>query len=356
SKSGGTVETNNGLLEAKQAYAGQGLEFSGYSVAITQEGSKLDKIALSEGWLARFPMWDWVGGRTSVTSAVGLLPAALQGIDIDSFLQGAAACDQATRKAKLAENPAAQMAAMWWIATGGKGGTDLVILPYKDRLQLLAKYLQQLIMESLGKEKDLDGQLVNQGLAVFGNKGSTDQHSYVQQLLDGPPNVLVTFVEVLRDRSVSSIQVQEDITSGDYLIAFLQGTRRALTERGRNSITITIPEVSYYSLGVLIALFERTVGLYAQMINVNAYHQPAVEYGKKGANLVVTLQRQVLAYLRSKAGQAFSCEEIAAAIGQEEETELIFKILEHAAHNPDHRVKRHLVEPIYLSKYSISSK
>ena len=150
-------------------------------------------------------------------------------------------------------------------------------------------------MESLGKEKDLDGQLVNQGLAVFGNKGSTDQHSYVQQLLDGPPNVLVTFVEVLRDRSVSSIQVQEDITSGDYLIAFLQGTRRALTERGRNSITITIPEVSYYSLGVLIALFERTVGLYAQMINVNAYHQPAVEYGKKGANLVVTLQRQVLA-------------------------------------------------------------
>lgn len=353
SKSGGTVETNNCLLEVRQAYAQQqGLEFSGHCVAITQEGSSLDNIAVSEKWLARFPMWDWVGGRTSVTSAVGLLPAALQGFDIDSLLKGAADCDEATRKADYADNPAAQMAAMWWIATGGQGGTDLVILPYKDRLQLLAKYLQQLIMESLGKSEDLAGQVVHQGLAVFGNKGSTDQHSYVQQLLDGPPNILVTFVEVLKDRAGSSLKVGEDITSGDYLSAFLQGTKRALAERGRNSITLTIPEVNAYTVGVLIALFERTVGLYAQMININAYHQPGVESGKKGANLVITLQQQALAYLRSMSGKAYTAEEIARAIDQEAETELIFKILEHAAHNPDHGVKRQGAEPVYYSKYS----
>lgn len=353
SKSGSTVETRNSLLEVRQAYQQLGLSFPGHSVAVTQEGSALSKMASAEGWLAQFPMWDWVGGRTSETSAVGLLPAALQGFDIEGLLKGAAACDEATRKLSFADNPAAQMAAMWWLATGGQGGTDLVILPYKDRLQLLAKYLQQLIMESLGKAKDLAGRTVHQGISVFGNKGSTDQHSYVQQLLDGPSNVLVTFIEVLKDRLGPSVEVEENVTSGDYLSAFLQGTRRALSERGRNNLTITIPEVNAFTVGVLIALFERTVGLYANMININAYHQPAVEAGKKGAKLSITLQRQVLAFLRSNQGKSYTAAEIAQAIGQEGETELIFKILEHVSHNQDHGVKRQQELPIYCSKYSV---
>jgi len=353
SKSGGTVETRNGMLEVKKAYQDKGISFANHFVAVTQEGSALDGIAVQEGWLERFPMWDWVGGRTSEMSAVGLLPLALQGFDLDSMLKGAAACDEATRNPDLHNNPAALMALMWLLATSGQGGTDLVILPYKDRLQLFAKYLQQLVMESLGKEKDLAGQTVHQGIAVFGNKGSTDQHSYVQQLLDGPTNVLITFVEVLKDRSGPSLEVEKDVTSGDYLAAFLQGTRRALAERGKGSITITVPEVNAYCLGMLIALFERTVGLYANMVNINAYHQPAVESGKRGAQLTIDIQVAALAYLRSKPGQAFTAEEVAKGMGKESEIETIFKILEHAGSNPDHGVKRQEEVPIYNNKYSI---
>jgi len=353
SKSGGTIETRNGMLEVQKAFRDKGLSPAGHFVAVTQEGSALDKIALQEGWLGRFPMWDWVGGRTSETSAVGLLPAALQGFDIGSLLQGAAQCDEATRNLQLLENPAALLALAWYKASGGQGGTELVILPYKDRLALLTRYLQQLIMESLGKERDLDGRLVRQGLTVLGNKGSTDQHSYVQQLLDGPLNTLVTFVEVLRDRQGPATYVEEDVTSGDYLAAFLYGTRQALTEKGRGSITITVPEVNAYTIGALIALFERTVGLYAYLVNINAYHQPAVERGKKGAKKAIELQRAALAFLRSRPGQGFSAWEIACCIGREEETELIFKIMEHAAHNPDHGVKRQAAVPIYETKYFI---
>jgi hypothetical protein len=245
-------------------------------------------------WLARFPMWDWVGGRTSETSAVGLLPAALQGIDIDALLEGARLCDEATRRKEARANPSALMALMWYHATGGRGKKDMVILPYKNRLQLFPKYLQQLVMESLGKERDLDGKAVNQGIAVYGNKGSTDQHAYVQQLREGVNNFFVTFIEVLRDREGYSLHVDDGVTSGDYLNAFLQGTRRALFENGRESITITIERVDARSLGALIALYERAVGFYASFVNVNAYHQPSVETGKKAAGLVIQLQMEAL--------------------------------------------------------------
>src|SRR5207302_240487 len=132
------------------------------------------------GWLARFPMHDWVGGRTSIMSAVGLLPMALQGFVIDDFLRGAAMMDEHTRVDDVTGNASMLLALMWYHAGNGRGQKDMVILPYKDRLTLFSKYLQQLVMESLGKEHDLDGKVVNQGIAVYGNKGSTDQHAYVQ--------------------------------------------------------------------------------------------------------------------------------------------------------------------------------
>ena len=152
-------------------------------------------------------MYDWVGGRTSVMSAVGLVPAALQGFDIDRFLAGAAAMDaQHARSRARTQNAAMLLALMWHYAGNGRGEKDMVILPYKDRLMLFSKYLQQLVMESLGKEKDLDGNVVHQGIAVYGNKGSTDQHAYVQQLRDGVPNFFVTFIEVRKDRATRAVR------------------------------------------------------------------------------------------------------------------------------------------------------
>ncbi|HZV35087.1 MAG TPA: glucose-6-phosphate isomerase [Verrucomicrobiae bacterium] len=340
SKSGGTKETRNGMIEAQAAYERAGLKFNAHAVAVTGALSDLDKFATQNGWLKRFPMWDWVGGRTSELSAVGLLPAALQGFDIDSLLAGAKACDDITRQPGVKINPAAQLALMWYYIGNGKGSKNMVILPYKDRLELFSKYCQQLVMESLGKEKDLDGKVVNQGIAVFGNKGSTDQHSYVQQLREGILNFFVIFIQVLHDRKGKSIMVEPEVTSGDYLQGFLLGTRQALHENGRESITITIQEVSAFSVGVLIALFERTVGLYASLININAYHQPGVEAGKKAAATVIDLQRKVLNYLDEKRGHSLTSSQIASGIGAHDDYETVFKLCEHLAANPDHGVNK----------------
>lgn len=340
SKSGGTKETRNGMLEAKAAYEADGLNFAKHVVAVTGEGSELYKVATSGGWLKTFPMWDWVGGRTSELSAVGLLPAALQGLDIDGMLAGAKASDDATRVAKLTENPAAILAAMWFYIGNGKGEKDMVVLPYKDRLELFSKYLQQLIMESIGKELDLNGKVVNQGIAVYGNKGSTDQHAYIQQLREGLSNFFVTFIEVLRDRGSVSMQVEADVTSGDYLHGFFMGTRTALYEKDRESITLTIRDVSAFSVGVLIALYERAVGLYAQLVNINAYHQPGVEAGKKAAGQVIALQLKVRKFLQENNTQSFTAAQIAQAIGAGEQTESVFKICEHLSANPDRGLQR----------------
>jgi len=334
SKSGGTPETRNGMLEAQRAYEEADLDFGKHAIAVTGVGSKLDQVAESEGWLARFPMWDWVGGRTSETGPVGLIPAALQGLDIESFLAGAAAMDAVTRHEETLKNPAAVLSLMWYYATEGKGAKDMVILPYKDRLCLFSKYLQQLIMESLGKEFDLEGKEVNQGIAVYGNKGSTDQHAYVQQLREGVHNFFVTFIEVLKDREQAELEVEEGITAGDYLKGFLLGTRTALHENGRQSITISIQELNPFTLGMMIALYERAVGLYASLVGINAYHQPGVEAGKKAAATVLDLQKAAVACVKEAGDTALSAEAVAEKIGKTEQTETIYKILEHLAANP----------------------
>jgi len=351
SKSGGTAETRNGMLEVASAYRKAGLLFERHAAAITGVGSKLDETAKKDGWLARFPMWDWVGGRTSITSAVGLLPAALQGIDIMKLLGGASLCDGLTRNKTTAANPAAMLALAWYHATGGKGQKDMVILPYKDRLQLFSKYLQQLIMESLGKEKDVNGKIVNQGIAVYGNKGSTDQHAYVQQLRDGANNFFATFIEVLNDRETGSLEVDPGVVSGDYLNSFYLGTRNALFENNRESITITVRKVDAQTIGALIALYERAVGFYATLVDINAYHQPGVEAGKKMAGAIIRLQQDTLAFLRKNISDSFTAEETARAIGVEELVESIFKILEHASANKDHHVKRIESENVFEARY-----
>ena len=331
SKSGGTKETRNGMLETQGRFASLGIDFSLHAVAVTGHGSELDKTAVSQGWLKRFPMWDWVGGRTSIMSAVGLTPAALQGLDIDSFLAGAAAMDIKTRSRDTSANAAMLLALMWHFAGNGKGGKDMVILPYKDRLVLFSKYLQQLVMESLGKEKDLDGRVVNQGIAVYGNKGSTDQHAYVQQLREGVLNFFVTFIEVRKDRASRSADVEPGITSGDYLQGFLRGTRAALYEGGRDSLTLSIPEVNAYNVGALIALYERAVGFYASLVNINAYHQPGVEAGKKAATRVIELQHRVTEAL-SKTGSV-PVTAVQLASGLDADPEDAYHILCHLSAN-----------------------
>ncbi len=329
SKSGGTAETRNGMIETDAVFRARGLDFAKQAVAVTGEGSLLDKHAVAQGWIARFPMADWIGGRTSVMSAVGLLPAALLGLDIEAFLAGAAAMDEKTRVPDERANAAMRLALMWHHAGKGRGEKDMVILPYCDRLDLMSKYLQQLVMESLGEELDLDGNKVNQGLAVYGNKGSTDQHAYVQQLRDGLPNFFATFIEVRSTRTRDSIGVDETgATTGDYLQGFLRGTRRALAGNGRPSLTISIDALTPFSLGMLIALYERAVSFYASLVNVNAYHQPGVEAGKKAAGAFLDLLAKVRRHLAETGSAGYTAATMAATLG-ESDVEQVYHCLNH---------------------------
>ena len=353
SKSGGTKETRNGMLVAQAAYEKAGLKFGQHCIAVTMFGSDLDKYANENQWLERFPMWDWVGGRTSELSAVGLLPAALQGIDIEGLLAGGQIADTATRNKTVKANPAAQLALAWFASGNGKGSKNMVVLPYKDRLELFSKYLQQLVMESLGKEFDLDGKLVNQGLCVLGNKGSTDQHSYIQQLREGMNDFFATFIEVQKDQSGDPYFTEPSTTSGDFLQGFLLGTRSALAENDRESLTITVKDVDAKVVGLLIALFERAVGFYANLVNINAYHQPGVEAGKKAAGNILNIQRQIIEFLKSNLNQRFTVLEIADGIGRADEVETVFKISEHLSANPVRKIKKTSRVNVFEAQYKM---
>ena len=348
SKSGGTKETRNGMVEAEVHYRAARLDFARHAVAVTGVGSELDRHAEESGWLARFPMHDWVGGRTSVMSAVGLLPMALLGFEIDRFLAGAAAMDQLTRTDVVEQNAAMLLALMWFCAGDGRGAKDMVILPYKDRLALFSRYLQQLVMESLGKEKDREGKIVHQGIAVYGNKGSTDQHAYVQQLRDGVLNFFVTFIEVQKDRTGAPLQVEDDFTSGDYLHGFLRGTRKALFENKRESITIAMPDVSAFSVGALIALYERAVGFYGLLVNINAYNQPGVEAGKKAATELLQLQTKVREKLNRNPQTA---DQIARVLGADPES--VYHLLVHL-HANDPTVQSAVEKEVAADKFFLA--
>ncbi len=349
SKSGGTTETRNCMEEARAFYEARGLSFPKHAVSVSEAGSALDAMAAQEGWLARFYLWDWVGGRCSVTSAVGLLPLALAGVDIKAFLRGAADCDALTRRECVRENPAALLAQSWHHCSGGKGGSTMVVLPYKDALALFAKYLQQLVMESLGKEEDVQGKPVYQGLAVLGNKGSSDQHSYMQQIISSGEGSFVTLVEVLQDRAGASPVVGEESSSGDFLQALMLGTKKALEAKGRKTLLLTIPAVNPYYVGLLIALFERAVGLYASLIGINAYDQPAVEQGKRAAKGLIDLKNRVRAQLSQRDGGFMNAAALAAELGAEAED--VFRLLRHLAAN-DPQMQMREKAPIWESEFA----
>jgi glucose-6-phosphate isomerase len=272
SKSGGTTETMVALRVVEAHFATAGVCFSDHAIAITTPDSPLADMA--KDWRTTLHTWDWVGGRTSITSAVGLAPMHLCGIDTEAFLSGAKAMDEWTRM-PVSQNPAALMAAQWHRQKEGA----LVVQPYADHLRHLGRYLQQLVMESLGKRDDREGSEVSHGLTVYGNKGSADQHAILQQLRDGPDNVLIHLIDCLPEPATSPL-LQD---AADTQQALLAGVRSALHDVGRPIVSITLPDQGPRALGALIALFERAVGFAAELANINAYHQPGVEAAKLAA-------------------------------------------------------------------------
>lgn len=338
SKSGGTQETKNNLIVLENAYRAKKLNYADYACAITMEGSELDRHARSANWLKVFPMAESIGGRTSETSIVGHLPAALTGIDFRMFLDGACRMDTWTRNPDYRDNPAAMLSAMWYLAGNGKGDRNMVIVPYSDRLILLSRYLQQLVMESLGKELDLDGKTVHQGLNVFGNKGGTDAHAFIQQLNDGRDDFFATFIEVLQD--AEKLPVTDGLVMGDYLHGFLYGLAAALSAKKRPVITIEITTVSPANLGALIALYERAVAIYAEFIHINAFHQPGVQAYKLAAKGTLAIREQLFDGLKARPATGTAAE-LAEKVGLADHVSEVAGWLNRAALNPaQYRVER----------------
>ena len=192
----------------------------------------------------------------------------------------------------------------------------------------MARYLQQLMMESLGKRNDLAGNVVHEGLTVYGNKGTTDQHSYGQQLRDGLNDFFVVFLEVQKGRKNMTGKALAGDRCGDYLYAYLRGTRKAFQEAERDSITISVSELTPFTLGALVALFERAVSFYASIIQINPYHQPGVSAGKKSAKNFIDLLERISEALTA---QPVTALQLAAILDADPED--VFYCLGHLASN-----------------------
>ncbi|CAN5615523.1 glucose-6-phosphate isomerase [soil metagenome] len=290
SKSGGTAETMSQFLIVHARYTAAGLAPSPHFVFVTDpKQGALRPLAQSLGVRA-LDIPPNVGGRFSVMTPVGMLPAALAGIDVQDFLGGAADMARRCETPDLKRNPAGVYAVLQWLSDSAHGRVINVFMPYSDQLRDLAGWFVQLWAESLGKVRR-DGAFVGQTpLAAL---GATDQHSQVQLFMEGPENKTVTFVRV-RERSVDlEISGQFPDVTG---VAYLEGhslaelmnveqraTAGALARRGRPNLTIELERVDAWHLGGLMLLLELATAYAGQLYGVDAFDQPGVELGKQFA-------------------------------------------------------------------------
>jgi glucose-6-phosphate isomerase len=293
SKSGSTAETMAQFMIVRERLR-QSLPEDGYRghLIFTTDPDRgvLRRIADDEG-IATLPVPPAVGGRFSVLSAVGLLPAALVGIDIEALLSGAAAMDERCRTADLAQNPAAMFAALQYLADSEQGAPIHVMMAYTDRLYSMADWFRQMWAESLGKQNSLSGAGVNVGPTPIKALGATDQHSQVQLYMEGPFDKTVTFLTARRsgpDLEIPRIYGDVDElgylgghTLGELLDAEQQATSAALAAGGRMNMTIELPRVDAHSLGELFMMLQVATVYAGALYNVDPLDQPGVELGKQ---------------------------------------------------------------------------
>lgn len=290
-KSGSTSETMSQLLLFTSLLKGAiGDKWREHVIATTDETKgNLIKIAKAEK-LETFFVPDGVGGRFSELCPVGLLAAAVCGIDFRELLAGAAYMDDICTKAPAMKNPACISAALE-VAAMKKGCNISVLMPYADSLKYIADWYAQLWAESLGKRCDLSGNIVHAGQTPVKALGVTDQHSQVQLYTEGPFDKVITFIGVDKYRSTVLIPHSfDDIPD----VAFLSGhtfnelirseqmaTEYAVTRSGHLNKTITLPEVNAFTVGELICLFELQTAFAGELLGIDAFDQPGVEEGKK---------------------------------------------------------------------------
>jgi len=290
-KSGATAETMSQYLiisDLLKKEVGDG--WQKHMIATTdKEKGNLIQIGRTEGF-RMFVIPDGVGGRFSELTPVGLLPAAVCGIDIRAMLKGAAAMDARCKNSDVRKNPALLEATLQYIATEDRNANIQVVMPYADSLKYMADWFCQLWAESLGKNVTRKGMPVNCGQTPTKALGVTDQHSQLQLYTEGPYDKVVTFLKVENFHTETKIahgcEAFADVaflggkTLNQLIHAEQQGTEFALYQAGRMNQTIILPEVTPYTVGQLLFFFEMVTAYAGELFDIDAFNQPGVETSK----------------------------------------------------------------------------
>jgi len=292
SKSGGTAETMAQYLVVREwLEQALGSAASRHLVFTTDPARGALRAIAQREHIATLDVPPDIGGRFSVLSPVGLLPAALVGIDVEALLEGARLAVERSESDDLLRNPAALYAALHWAADTGLGARVHVLMPYTDRLREFAEWYRQLWAESLGKRVDRNGKPVHVGPTPVGAVGATDQHSQVQLFMEGPYDKVITFMTV-DDLGVDlPIPPRPDLppdleylpghTLGELLRVEYEATSAALAEMGRMSCTLSLPDLTPATLGEAVMFFQLATGYAGAWYGIDPFDQPGVELGKR---------------------------------------------------------------------------
>lgn len=292
SKSGQTAETAANFLVARGALIDKvGADKAKHQIVATTDPKEglLRKLADQEGYRT-FPVPPGVDGRQTVLSAVGLIPAAMCGIDIHQLLAGAAAMRARCQSADVRENPAYLLAALAVIADQKYDKSMLVMMPYADALFGIGDWFRQLWAESLGKRLSTDNKDVYAGQTPIKSLGAIDQHSQIQLYTEGPNDKLINLIAVdtYREKveiptpppSIPDLSYLKGGELGQLLDRERMATAWALTQAKRPNLTITTPEIDAFAIGEFFYLFELQTVMAGALYNVNPFGQPGVEAGK----------------------------------------------------------------------------
>ena len=289
-KSGSTAETMSQFMILKNRLQEElGDNYVRHIVATTDKNSGILRQISNEEGYKTFVIPDDVGGRFSVFSAVGLLPFALVGIDIEELVQGVKDMDLALKNTDVRHNIAAQNALIHYLMDTQKGKNLSVMMPYSSRLKYVSDWFVQLWAESLGKEKDKDGNLVNIGPTPIKALGATDQHSQIQLYNEGPNDKLINFIRVKEFDTTLEIPRIFEFTGIGYLggntvnsliNAEADATKVSLIDYQRPNVTITLEKVNPYNVGQLLYMLEVQTAITGELYNINTFNQPGVEQAK----------------------------------------------------------------------------
>lgn len=313
SKSGTTSETAGNMHTWMAECEAKGLVLGEHNACVTIANSLLDKIAQEKKFIRDWHMEIDTGGRTSVCSAIGMAPCAFAHLDFAAFLKGMSHMDSLTRRAE--GNPAALLAAVIDKNSQINGFKNMIVLCYSEFMREYAHYLQQLYMESLGKEYKIDGTEARVGQTVFGGVGTGEQHSFMQQVQKGLGDCFVRLISFeKRENDYYNAQAG---SMGRQLLAFLKGTEKALIQNKRPFITSSFHERNEFTFGMMIALEERIVSFLAAFMDINAYDQPGVQDGKLAASGVNKISAQIVKALADNPNVNGTAAEILKTLGIE---------------------------------------